>query len=137
MSRDAILRVWHQFDAVPMETLTKAWLSRAEGGPRQRSTSEIVAHRNDYGTGGNCFDLAIWLLDEFARMGVRAHAIGHDFFTPKAHVAVLAYDGQDRYLCDLGDQWLQPIQVDANLREPVAEYFPAAFGKRNGALVHI
>ena len=122
----AILHVWRQFDTVPMETLTKAWLYSAPGGPRQRSASEIAAHRREYGTGGNCFDLAIWLLQEFGRAGVRAHAIGHNFFTPSAHVAVLAYDGQDRYLCDLGDQWLEPVPVNADIREPVGGYFPAA-----------
>ncbi|EQD47410.1 hypothetical protein B1B_12352, partial [mine drainage metagenome] len=78
-----------------METLTKAWLYHEPGGPRQRTATQIAAHRKDHGTGGNCFDLAIWLLDEFARAGVQAHAIGHDFFTPEAHVAVLADDGQD------------------------------------------
>ncbi len=112
-----------------METLTKAWLYQQPNGPRQRTVSEMVEHRNEYGTSGNCFDLTVWLLHAFQLAGIRAHAIGHDFFTPKTHVAVIAYEGEQRYLCDLGDQWISPIPIDylkGEFVEPVSGFFPAA-----------
>lgn len=126
---DAILNVWNAFYDFPMETITKAWLYQQSSGSRQRSVSEMVEHRHEYGTSGNCFDLAIWLLHEFQRAGVRAHAIGHDFFAPEAHVAILAYEGEQRYLCDLGDQWISPILIDyprGEFVEPMSGFFPAA-----------
>ena len=119
-----ILRVWKRFDDIPMETLTKAWWYRkCEGTPQQRSVEQMKEHRNRLGCGGNCFDLAIWLLHAFDAAGVRAHAVGHDLQTPNAHVAVVAFDEDGYgYLCDLGDQWLQPILVD-----PRAPSFTTAF----------
>ena len=128
-SADPIRRVWDRFADVPMETLTKAWLVRQPGGAGQRSVETIVAHRRLHGTSGNCFDLAIWLLHELRAAGVRAHAVGRDFFTPRAHVAVVAYDGRGRrWLCDLGDQWILPFPLDATAgaREPLAGFFPGA-----------
>jgi hypothetical protein len=127
----AILDVWKQFDGVPMETLTKAWFYEQPGGRRQRTVQEIKEHRSQYGTSGNCFDLAIWLLSEFHNAGIDAHAVGHDLFTPKAHVAVVAYDSRGyRYLCDLGDQWIMPILLDSAsedfVPEPVSGFFPGA-----------
>lgn len=56
-----IRKVWNQFDGFPMESLTKAWFYQQPSGPRQRTVDEMVALRQQYGTGGNCFDLAIWL----------------------------------------------------------------------------
>lgn len=124
-----ILNIWNKFDGFPMEPLTKAWLYHHPSGARQRTVAEMAEHRREHGTSGNCFDLAIWLLHEFQLAGIRAHAIGHDFFTPKAHVAVIAYEGEQRYLCDLGDQWVSPIPVDCPEEEvvdPVPGFFPAA-----------
>ncbi len=128
-SLDTIMNIWHKFDSFPMETLTKAWLHRQGIGARQRTVPEMAEHRITYGTSGNCFDLAIWLLHEFHHAGIRAHAVGHDFFTPKAHVGVIAYDGEQRYLCDLGDQWIRPISIDGPRREraePIPGFFPGA-----------
>lgn len=59
--------------------------------------------------------------------GIPAQAVGHDFFTPETHVAVVAYDDEHRYLCDLGDQWIMPIPIDAHeMTAPIAGFFPAA-----------
>ncbi|TCP53711.1 hypothetical protein EV586_10555 [Tumebacillus sp. BK434] len=121
-----ILAVWQKFDPFPMETLTKAW---HRGG--QRTVAEMKAHREQYGTSGNCFDLAIWLLEEFRAAGITAYAVGHDLGTGEAHVAVVAEDEQgSRYLCDLGDLWLQPILLDPKRSEfsgeRLAGFFPAA-----------
>lgn len=125
----AVMDVWRTFDGFPMETLTKAWLHRRCGGPRQRTVREMAEHRRAFGTSGNCFDLAIWLLHDLQEAGVRAHAIGHDLFTPQAHVAVLAYDRGQRYLCDLGDQWIRPVPINVpagDVAEPLPGYFPGA-----------
>ncbi len=93
--------------------------------------SLMKAHRSKYGVSGNCFDLAIWLHDEFTKDGIQAYPIGHDLQTEDAHVAVIAVDEQGkRFLCDLGDQWLQPILIDAEsenyTNEKLGGYFPAA-----------
>lgn len=72
-------------------------------------------HYKQYKITGNCFDLALWLLDEFKNNDIEAYAIGHNLFTKDAHVAVIAIDkNKYKYLCDLGDQWIQPICVDQN-----------------------
>ncbi|ARU59680.1 hypothetical protein CBW65_00455 [Tumebacillus avium] len=122
----AILAVWKKFDEFPMETLTKAW---HRGG--QRTVAEMKEHRAKYGTSGNCFDLAIWLLDEFRAAGITAYGVGHDLGTSDAHVAVVAEDELgSRYLCDLGDLWLQPILLDPARPEFTGDklkgFFPAA-----------
>lgn len=110
---EQILRVWHRFDGYPMETLTKAWYSLQHGKGGQRSVAEMKEHQEQYGITGNCFDLAIWLLDEYHAEGIPAYAVGHDLGSPMAHVAVVAEDESgSRYFCDLGDQWIQPILVD-------------------------
>ncbi len=88
-------------------------------------------HHERYGITGNCFDLAIWLLHEFKKEGIEAYPIGHDLGTTEAHVAVVPKneDGR-RYLCDLGDQWLIPVLVDADhpsfTSERLTGFFPAA-----------
>lgn len=129
---EEILRIWKRFDAFPMETLTKAWWYQwCEGLPYQRSVEEMQEHRDRFGCSGNCFDLALWLLRDFEAAGIRAHAVGHDLFTPHAHIAVIAFD-QDgyAYLCDLGDQWLEPILVDSRSPHFTTDFqsgfFPAA-----------
>lgn len=121
-----IRSVYAQFDDFPMETLTKAWFAKQHG-RRQRTIDEMKEHRKQYGIAGNCFDLAYWLLHEFQQAGIRAYAVGHALNTDDAHVAVIAHDSQNRrYLCDLGDQWLQPICIDEQIIHPVHGYFPAA-----------
>ena len=86
-----VLAVWNRFVGVPCETFTKGWWYRQCGGaPRQRTVAEMVAHRVDYGAGGNCFDLALWLRQAFAAAGIPARLIGHDLGTAEAHIAVLA-----------------------------------------------
>lgn len=98
---------------IPMETLTKAWWWEQCGGrPRQRSRAEMEAHRRRCGTGGNCFDLALWLLELAREAGLPAYAVGHGFQTEEAHAAVVVQDaGGAEYLCDPGDLWLQPVLV--------------------------
>jgi hypothetical protein len=126
-----ILAVWKKFDSFPMETLTKVWLhSRGEGG-KQRDVQTMEQHRLKYGITGNCFDLALWLLDEFENTGIRAYPIGHDLKTEKAHVAVVAEDKHGNcYLCDLGDQWLQPVLIEKYhpdfTTEKLSGFFPAS-----------
>ncbi|GIP28296.1 hypothetical protein J23TS9_34260 [Paenibacillus sp. J23TS9] len=112
---EQLLRVWHRFDGYPMETLTKAWYSLQPEKGGQRSVRVMKEHKEQYGITGNCFDLAIWLLDAFHTESIPAYAVGHDLGSPHAHVAVVALDeAGGRFFCDLGDQWIQPILVDRN-----------------------
>ncbi|KON89865.1 hypothetical protein AF332_25635 [Sporosarcina globispora] len=127
----SILSVWKKFDFFPMETLTKAWFYDKAGTKKQRDVSLMKEHRVQYGITGNCFDLAIWLLDEFKQAGIEAYPVGHDLKTPSAHAAAVAVDEDgSRFLCDLGDQWLQPILIDSGARdftpEKLSGFFPAA-----------
>ncbi|MDF2038181.1 hypothetical protein P2R12_14540 [Cytobacillus oceanisediminis] len=127
----SILSIWKRFDCFPMETLTKAWFYDKAGIKKQRDVSLMKEHRAQYGITGNCFDLAIWLLHEFKQAGIDAYPVGHELKTPSAHAAVVAVDEEGRrYLCDLGDQWLQPILIDPEARdftpEKVSGFFPAA-----------
>ena len=94
-------------------------------------------HRQQYGVSGNCFDLAIWLLDEFKNSGVEAFPVGHNLKTESAHVAVVAINEKgNRYFCDLGDQWLNPILIDTNsedyTNEEMSGFFPGAKIKVQG-----
>lgn len=128
---NTILQVWDQFKHYPMETLTKAWYASKNPEPYQRTVEQMKAHYAKYKLTGNCFDLAIWLLHEFKEQGIQAYAIGHDLFTEEAHVAVIALDEHNyKYLCDLGDQWIQPICVDATNKafhsDDCIGYFPGA-----------
>ncbi|WP_172195034.1 hypothetical protein [Saccharibacillus qingshengii] len=128
---EEILRVWKRFDEFPMETITKAWL-HANGEPfKPRSVARMREHRIQYGTSGNCFDLALWLMDELRSEGVVCYPVGDHLGTEDAHAAVIAMDGSGRrYLCDLGDQWLQPILVDPDTEgyseSPLSGFFPGA-----------
>lgn len=113
-----ILSVWRKFDDFPMETLTKAWYFHQAGRKKQRDVLLMKEHRAQFGNSGNCFDLALWLLDEFAKNGVKAYPIGHHIGTTSAHVAAIAVNGNgNRYLCDLGDLWLNPILIDSDSEE--------------------
>ncbi|MEI5906748.1 hypothetical protein WAK64_06715 [Bacillus spongiae] len=114
-----------------METLSKLWVYNKEKVGKQRDISLMREHRQRYGLTGNCFDLAIWLLDEFRKDGVEAYPIGHNLNTEDAHVAVVALDESgNRYLCDLGDQWIMPILIDGHNEdftdEKLSGFFPAA-----------
>jgi hypothetical protein len=127
----SIFSTWRKFDDFPMETLTKAWFYHKASNRRQRSVAQMREHRMQYGISGNCFDLALWLLDEFKLDGIEAYPVGHDMGTDEAHVAVVALDEKgNRYLCDLGDQWLNPILIDAKSNdysnEKQSGFFPAA-----------
>ncbi|MGN9865342.1 hypothetical protein [Bacillus swezeyi] len=126
-----ILATWRKFDRFPMETLTKAWFYHQAGARKQRDLSLMKEHRQQYGISGNCFDLAIWLLDELKNDEVKAYPIGHHFKTDRAHAAVIALDEKGRrFLCDLGDQWLNPILIDFESEdftdEKLSGFFPAA-----------
>ncbi|MFD1032774.1 hypothetical protein [Metaplanococcus flavidus] len=126
-----ILAVWRQFDDFPMDTLTKAWFYLKDQKPRQREVGTMKRHHMEYGVTGNCFDLAIWLFDAFKEAGIEAYPIGSELGTEDAHVGVMAADSNGRrFLCDLGDQWLQPILVDADdnayTDERLPGFFPAA-----------
>ncbi|HSJ36706.1 MAG TPA: hypothetical protein VK945_00660 [Planococcus sp. (in: firmicutes)] len=128
---EEILAVWRKFDGFPMETLTKAWVYSKQDDPKQRDVETMKRHRGEYGVTGNCFDLAIWLLDAFKEAGVEAYPIGSELGTEDAHAAVVAVDSEGRrFLCDLGDQWLQPVLIDVDdagyTDEKLAGYFPAA-----------
>ncbi|MFN2747304.1 hypothetical protein ACINLE_19175 [Bacillus sp. z60-18] len=128
---DEILSVWRKFDEFPMETLTKAWFYDQAGDRKQRDISLMQEHHQQYGISGNCFDLAIWLLAELKKAGVEAYPIGHHFKTDRAHAAVIALDERGRrFLCDLGDQWLNPILIDSGCEdyteEKLSGFFPAA-----------
>jgi hypothetical protein len=126
-----ILNVWGKFDDFPMERLTKLWYYNQPSRKKQRDVSLMREHRNKYGIAGNCFDLAIWLLDEFQKEKIPAYPIGHNLFSKSAHVAVIALDEKgNRYLCDLGDQWINPILIDSKANtytnEKLNGFFPGA-----------
>ena len=126
-----IINTWMKFDDFPMETLTKAWFYHTDSVTKQRDVSLIKEHRHQFGLSGNCFDLALLLLDAFKKDGITAYPIGHNLSTPHAHVAVIALDELgNRFLCDLGDQWLRPILIDTHTQEYTDEklhgFFPAA-----------
>lgn len=124
---DYISNVWKQFDNFPMETLTKAWRRQKAIELTQRTVTQMKEDREQYGNSGNCFDLAIWLLDAFDQQGIDAYPIGHNLNNEHAHAAVIALDEEgNRYLCDLGDQWLQPFQVEKSTGEWYGGFFPAA-----------
>ncbi|NRG43240.1 hypothetical protein HRF87_00500 [Bacillus sp. CRN 9] len=122
---DYLLNVWKRFDGFPMETLTKVWAKK------QRSVSQMREDQTHYGITGNCFDLSIWLLNEFKEEGIKAYPIGHHLHSKHAHAAIIAEDERGRrFLCDLGDQWLKPILIDVKDQEYTNEklggFFPAA-----------
>lgn len=126
-----LLKVWQRFDGLPMDNLVKAWNYERAGLKKQRSVEQMKEHREAYGLGGNCFDLALWLLAEFREAGIEAYPVGSELSTAEAHAAVVAIDGQGRrFLCDLGDQWIQPILVDtqdASFSDaPQTGFFPGA-----------
>lgn len=128
---EKILAVWRKFDDFPMETLTKAWLCSKQANRKQRDVETMKQHHKEFGVTGNCFDLAIWLLDEFKEAGVEAYPIGSELGTGDDHAAVMAVDRTGRrFLCDLGDQWLQPIGIDGDdetyTDEKLAGFFPGA-----------
>ncbi|WP_239984524.1 hypothetical protein [Lentibacillus sediminis] len=125
------METWHKFDNFPMEILSKLWVFNQEKEGSQRDVSLMKEHRQRYGLSGNCFDLTIWLLDELGKNGVEAYPIGHDLNTEDAHVAVIALDEiGNRYLCDLGDQWIVPVLIDGNSEDfgfdKHSRFFPAA-----------
>ncbi|MBZ5200671.1 hypothetical protein HU147_05535 [Planomicrobium chinense] len=128
---EEILAVWKKFSGFPMETLTKAWFYSRSGDKKQRTVALMKEHKAQYGITGNCFDLAIWLLDELKRDGIEAYPIGNELGTEEAHAALIALDTHgNRYLCDLGDQWLQPVLIEARHEafstEKQSGFFPAA-----------
>lgn len=133
-----VLDVWRRFDDFPMETITKAWYSQVDAVPKQRSIELMRLHREQYGTSGNCFDLAIWLIDEFRQQELHSYAI----LTPHSHVAVVAVSGEGKkYLCDLGDQWIEPIRIDADdetyTEQFLDGFFPGAAVKLDVQLDHL
>lgn len=124
---DNILNVWHRFDSFPMETITKAWHLKNTKDPKQRTIIEMNEHRLRYGASGNCFDLAIWLMDEFRKSAIPAYYIGESLGTTDAHVGVVALGPSgERFLCDLGDLWIQPVNLEAKvLNQPY--FFTGAY----------
>ncbi|WP_226673352.1 hypothetical protein [Rossellomorea aquimaris] len=128
---DSILNTWNKFNDFPMETLTKVWFYNEGSAKKQRDVSLMREHREQFGMSGNCFDLALWLLDEFKRDGIEAYPVGHNLGSEEAHAAVIALNEKgERYLCDLGDQWLNPILIDTKSPDYTTEkldgFFPAA-----------
>jgi hypothetical protein len=131
LASESILKTWGKFNDFPMETLTKVWFYNQGTIKKQRDVSLMRDHREQFGMSGNCFDLALWLLDEFKRDGVEAYPVGHNLNSEDAHAAVIALNEKgERFLCDLGDQWLNPILIDTDsmdyTNEKVSGFFPAA-----------
>jgi len=121
--------VWAKFDQHHMETLTKAWCVKHDARPRQRNAKALATHKRRYGACGNCFDLAISLIDEFTRAGIEAYGVGHDLHSKEAHIGVIAHGSKgERYLSDLGDVWLKPLLIDStrDKQDGLRGYFPAA-----------
>jgi hypothetical protein len=126
-----IVTVWNKFNNFPMETLTKAWFYEQGTMKKQRDVSLMKEHYRKYRITGNCFDLSIWLLHEFEVAGIKAYPIGTNLHTEDAHVAVVALDKQgNRYLCDLGDQWIEPVLLEKEnihyTEDKQAGFFPGA-----------
>lgn len=126
-----IMNVYKKFDEIGLETLSKAWYKSRRTQRFQRTVDEIEVDYKKFGTTGNCFDLALWLYDAFQKAELEAYFIGEHVGTPDAHVAVLVRDYEGyRYYCDLGDQWIQPILVDASSPHFTSEaqdgFFPGA-----------
>ncbi|MBN8191787.1 hypothetical protein JI667_06435 [Bacillus sp. NTK074B] len=131
IASDSILNTWNKFNDFPMETLTKVWFYQQGSVMKQRDVSLMREHREQFGMSGNCFDLALWLLDEFKRDGIEAYPVGHNLGSEEAHAAVIGLNEKgERYLCDLGDQWLNPILLDTKspqyIKEKLEGFFPAA-----------
>jgi hypothetical protein len=131
IASESILKTWEKFNDFPMETLTKLWFYNQGSMKKQRDVPLLREHREQFGMSGNCFDLALWLLDEFKKDGVKAYPVGHNLNSEDAHVAVIALNEKgERFLCDLGDQWLNPILIDTDSidysNEKVSGFFPAA-----------
>lgn len=83
-------------------------------------------HRALYGASGNCYDLAVWLMEDFFDAGIEAYAVGEDLSSGDGHVAVVALDSIGRrFLCDLGDMWLEPIAIE-EVTEPIRNFYPGA-----------
>lgn len=117
-----VLHVWRKFDDFPMETVTKGWYYARSNEFKQRSVELMKEHRNEYGTSGNCFDLALWLIDEFTKEGMKAYAVGHNLKSQNAHVAVVTVNGEGkRYFCDLGVLWINPIMIEKNSEDYIEE----------------
>lgn len=136
----SIFKTWEKFNDFHMETLTKLWwFHNSAGSKKQRSVSLMKEHREQYAMSGNCFDLALWLLDEFKKDGVNAYPIGDHLMTEDAHAAVIAVseDGY-RYYCDLGDQWISPILIDKKCEdftnEKLVGFFPGAHVQVNSRI---
>lgn len=119
---EPILDVWRQFANVPAESLTYQWWRRtAAGSALQRSVPLMEEHHARYGSGGDAFDLAIWLLAKFHAAGILADPVAppSDIDPDKTSdaIAVVAKDRYGRrYFCDLSEQWIQPILV--SVRNP-------------------
>lgn len=118
-----------RFVEIPMETLTKAWWwQQHDGRPRQRTVAEMESHHRGHGTGGNCFDLAYWILTAAREAGIAARPVGHDFESYGAHAAVILTDEQGwEYLADPGDKWLQPILISPGAPAFDPGYHPGFF----------
>ncbi|TYS86108.1 hypothetical protein [Rossellomorea aquimaris] len=145
IASESILKTWNKFNDFPMETLTKVWFYNGGSAKKQRDVSLMREHREQFGMSGNCFDLALWLLDEFKRNGVEAYPVGHNLGSEEAHAAVIALNEKgERFLCDLGDQWLNPILIDTKstnfTNEKLSGFFPAARvhvqGHSSGTEIH-
>jgi len=123
-----IMTVWRKFDDKPMDTLMKLWWSNVSDVGGQRSVSLIKEHFEQYGVAGNCVDLSLWLIEELRDAGIEAYGITDDVNAERAHISVVAVDKcGNRYLCDLGDQWIQPIHLDSeDIEEWYEGFFPAA-----------
>lgn len=139
-----IVDVWDQFNDFPMERLTKLWFYKQGANKKQRDVSLMKEHREQYGIAGNCFDLSIWLMHELHNANIEAYPIGHHLDSKSAHVAIIALDeAGNRYLCDLGDQWICPILIDKEheefTEEKLPNFFPAATiqVKQDGPILQI
>lgn len=119
-----VLQAWRKFDDFPMETITKAWYNQLASDRKQRTVELMKLHREKYGLSGNCYDLAIWLIDEFRNNHLDCYAI----FTPHLHVAVVVVNEEgSKYLCDLGDQWIEPILIDRQHAHYTEEFLDGFF----------
>jgi len=55
------------FDELPMETLTKSLGKKPTISSQTKISKILKEHRHNYGTLGNCFDLALRLIHVFLR----------------------------------------------------------------------
>lgn len=111
---EPVLRIWRSLVGVPAENLShRWWRAREAGEAKQRSVPLLEKHRAEWGTGGDSYDLTIWLMAKYQAAGFLADAVQPPAdVDDRSPLAVMVKDPLGRrYLCDLNEPWLEPVLV--------------------------